>query len=98
MRPARAALLASLCTFTFAGCKPDPEVLTHGYVQLEFQRGDSAPSNPYLGTAQVVATMKYEECLTAFYDSNPSFQQGGPDGEAIFGDRDLGGDASLLDL
>jgi hypothetical protein len=92
MRPARAALLALLCTLTLGGCPEDEPLLTHGFVQLEFQRGESQPMNPYLGTVQVLATMEYEECLTAFYAANPGLQQGGPDGEAIFGGRDLDGE------
>lgn len=92
MRPVRAALLAASCATTLTGCPEDEELLTHGFVQLEFQRGESQAENPYVGTAQVVATMEYEECLTAFYENNPAMRAEGPDGALVFGREEDGGE------
>jgi hypothetical protein len=92
MRPVRAALLAALCASTLSGCTDDEELLTHGFVQLEFRRGESQDGDPYQGTAQVIATMEYEECLTEFYDTNPGLRAEGPEGALVFGPREDGGE------
>ncbi|MBC8069047.1 MAG: hypothetical protein IAG13_11995 [Deltaproteobacteria bacterium] len=92
MRPVRAALLAASCASTLTGCPEDDELLTHGFVQLAFERGESQDMNPYVGTAQVVATMAYEECLAAFYDNNPGMRAEGPEGSLVFGREEDGGE------
>ncbi|HWB80586.1 MAG TPA: hypothetical protein VG755_36730 [Nannocystaceae bacterium] len=69
--------------------------LSHGFVQLRLARAESATEDPFVGTAQVIAVLQYAECLTAFYDANPNLRQDGPDGAAIFGGDELGGEGWL---
>jgi hypothetical protein len=87
-----AALLLSCVAILLTACAKDPEPLTHGTVALEFHRGESQADNPFLGTATVQVTMEYLECLSAFYDANPSMRQEGPDGAEVFGSKELGGE------
>jgi hypothetical protein len=76
-----------------AGCPgPADEDLEHGVVWLELKRGDSQPDNPYVGTAKIEVTLLYRECLIAFYDANPDYQQYGTEGATIFGKRTDGGE------
>ncbi|MEM7154326.1 MAG: hypothetical protein AAF799_15880 [Myxococcota bacterium] len=74
------------------GCDEEPESLEHGFVNVEFKRGQSEETSPYTGTSTVQITLLYRECLIAFYDANPQYQQLGEDGEPVFGARDLGGE------
>jgi hypothetical protein len=48
--------------------------------------------SPYVGTATISATMTYEACLREFYSANPNYLPDGPDGEAVFGSKELGGE------
>ncbi len=64
----------------------------HGFIQLDMQRGESQMDSPYPGTAVVIATLEYQECLNAFYSANVAYQQQGPDGPAIFGGKEEGGE------
>jgi hypothetical protein len=66
--------------------------LTHGVVGLELQRGESQETNPYVGTAVVVATLDYRECLVDFYKANPGLRQDGVEGSTVFGTLDGGGE------
>jgi hypothetical protein len=68
------------------------EQLTHGTVRFEFRRSESQASSPAVGTVSISITTTYRDCLSAFYEENPSMRQTGPDGEAIFGSSDLGGE------
>lgn len=69
--------------------------LSHGFVQLRLRSAESATDDPFAGTAQVIAVLQYADCLSAFYDANPNLRQEGPDGAAIFGGDELGGEGWL---
>jgi len=86
------ASLSVAVLLSAAGCAPDEEELRHGYVKLEFLRGDSVDSNPYVGTTQIIATMQYLECLSGYYAENMNERADGPDGAAVFGTREEGGE------
>ncbi len=85
-------LLAPALVIPLSGCPEDEEILTHGYVKLEMRRGESQATNPFVGTASVIATMDYDDCLKGFYDANPSLTQDGPEGAKVFGTREDGGE------
>lgn len=65
--------------------------LRHGVVKLQLVRQDGA-DDPFAGTARIVATMRYGECLETFYAAHPELRQDGPEGEAVFGAAALGGE------
>lgn len=75
-----------------AGCDEEPERLEHGFINVEFKRGQSETESPYTGTSTVEITLLYRECLIAFYEANPDYRIQGVDGEPVFGPRDLGGE------
>lgn len=79
------ALLLAAC-----GIDGDDDVLRNGYVRLRM--GTDALPAPVPDTMKVVATLRYGECLTDFYDANPSMRQEGERGAKDFGDRDAGGE------
>lgn len=68
----------------------DGEALTHGTVSFRFRRSESGPDPSSVDTVSI--TMTYRDCLAAFYDANPAMRQDGPEGEAIFGGSELGGE------
>jgi len=89
----KAAALCLLLLAPLAGCQPEAEEdLEHGVVWLELRRGDSQPDNPYVGTAKIVVTLLYRECLIDFYDANPDYQQTGIEGALVFGKKTDGGE------
>ncbi|MCA9710699.1 MAG: hypothetical protein KDK70_32965 [Myxococcales bacterium] len=90
-RPKALAALPLLLTLTGCPENPDPE-LEHGVVWLQLLRGESEASDPYEGTAKIEVTLLYRECLVAFYESNPDYQQFGPEGSIIFGTLEDGGE------
>ncbi|MBL8945342.1 MAG: hypothetical protein JNK45_19415, partial [Myxococcales bacterium] len=49
--------------------------MTHGTIPLEFRRGDSQATDPFVGSARVTVTFTYRECLQEFYDANPAMRQ-----------------------
>lgn len=58
----------------------------HGTIRIEPSAFDDDVS-VFDGTAEVVATVVYQSCLQDFYlVGNPTMQQTGPDGAAIFAD------------
>jgi hypothetical protein len=86
---------AALCLLLapLAGCPGEAdEELEHGVVWLELRRGDSQADNPYVGTSKIEVTLLYRECLIAFYDANPDYQQYGIDGALVFGKLEDGGE------
>ncbi|MFO0634175.1 MAG: hypothetical protein U0168_15115 [Nannocystaceae bacterium] len=76
-----------------SGCTDDPTPLTNGYIKLKFVRGESQANDPYVSTARAIVSMDYETCLRDYYDANPDAQQGGPDGDLVFGTHEDGGEA-----
>src|SRR6188474_3150774 len=66
----------------------------HGVARLALLSGTGQVDDPFVGTARVEATLSYEECLVGFYEANPSWRQGGPDGGAVF---DAALDSGLCD-
>lgn len=92
MSTRRFALLSVAAVLFATGCAPEEEELRHGIVKLEFLRGESQDSDPFVGTTQIIATMQYLECLSGYYADNMSQRQDGKDGEAVFGSGDLGGE------
>lgn len=90
------AALSILLAAPLAGCNPPAaEELDHGVVWLQLQRGTSQADNPYVGTAKIVVTLLYRECLIDFYASNPDYQQLGPEGALVFGTSEDGGEGWL---
>jgi len=85
-------LLIAAALLPLAGCPEEKEILTHGIVKLEMRRSQNQASNPYLGTARVLITMTYQECLSDLYEANPDLRQNGREGEAIFGGYDKEGE------
>jgi hypothetical protein len=89
-----AAALSLLLLAPLAGCPGNPpEDLDHGVVWLELRRGEAETDNPFVGTANIEVTLLYLECLIAFYESNPDYQQLGEQGAKVFGSREDGGEA-----
>jgi hypothetical protein len=83
MRTAFAFVTALVGLTTLASCTPEEEE-TFGTIRIEMAPLGGAVSM-YNGTAEVVATVHYETCLQEFYlQRNPTFQQDGPDGAAVF--------------
>lgn len=79
-----------------AACSNDDDddgVLRNGYVRL--QLGSDALPAPVPDTMTVVATLRYGECLTQFYDAHPTMRQEGERGAKDFADRDAGGEGWL---
>lgn len=70
---------------------PDVE-LQHGYVRVLLTRAPDETEDPFAGTARIEVAMTYQQCLFDFYAANPSWQQDGDDGEAVFGSMDGGGE------
>ena len=65
----------------------------HGYIKVLFALPPDAADPTVLDrTVTVVVSMAYGECLAAFYENNPTVQQAGTLGGAIFGDSTLGGE------
>jgi hypothetical protein len=95
-RPKAAAVLCLLLTAPLAACPGEPDVdLEHGVVYLQLQRGTSQADNPYIGTVKIEVTLLYRECLIAFYDANPDYQQYGTKGALVFGPLSDGGEGWL---
>ncbi|MBC8068066.1 MAG: hypothetical protein IAG13_07015, partial [Deltaproteobacteria bacterium] len=67
------------------------EELQNGYVRLQLLRPVSAVMPEQNETSRVVATLRYGECLSAFYADNPSQRQEGTVGAGDFGDGADGG-------
>lgn len=88
----KAAAALCLLLAPLAGCQEPEEELEHGVVWLELRRGDSQPENPYIGTSKIEVTLLYRECLIAFYDANPDYQQYGIEGALVFGKTADGGE------
>lgn len=70
----------------------DGGVLTHGVVMIELRRSQSQATNPSVPTARIRVTVEYRECLSSFYEANPSWRQTGTDGELVFGRAAQGGE------
>ncbi|MEM6990987.1 MAG: hypothetical protein AAF721_10830 [Myxococcota bacterium] len=91
-RTLRAGLFAALA-LSIVGCDEDPGIdFQHGSVKLEFRRGDGQAESPFIGTTVMQVTLNYEACLIDFYKANPNWRAQGPDGDTVFGARDLGGE------
>lgn len=83
MKTAFAFATALLGLTTLTGCPAD-EPENFGTIRIEMAPLAGA-TEMFNGTTEVVATVHYETCLQEFYmNRNPTFQQDGPDGEAIF--------------
>lgn len=67
-------------------------LLRHDTVQLDFARGQSQDTTPFPTTAEVVATLEYDECLISYYRDHPNMRQDGVDGALAFGRLDDGGE------
>lgn len=83
MRTAFAFAAALVGLTTLAGC-PTEEEENFGTIRIEM-----APlagmDEIFIGTTEIVATVHYETCLQDFYlNRNPTYQQTGPDGDAVF--------------
>ncbi len=70
---------------------PDVE-LQHGFVRVQLQAAKGEERDPFAGTARMQITLNYEQCIFDFYVDNPDWRPDGPDGEAVFGSSDLGGE------
>lgn len=71
---------------------PDLWPYDHGYVKVNFVVSPEAADPAVIDlTDTVVIAMDYGECLTAYYEGNPTVQQFGTLGPAIFGDSSMGG-------
>jgi hypothetical protein len=78
--------LFALSVATVAGCKPPDEDLTHGYVKVRL----SGDREVFAGTNKVQLRLKYDDCLTNFYQTRPNWTQEGADGFGVFGTREEG--------
>ncbi len=88
----RTGLFAALA-LSVAGCDGEEGIdFQHGSVKLEFRRGDGEAESPFIGTTVLQVTLNYEACLIDFYKANPNWRAQGPDGDTVFGPRDLGGE------
>lgn len=99
-----AALALPACDPSNGADESDPEAcggdtssggepaLTHGSFSLRLERSDSQTSDPFAGTGTVIATFEYEQCLRQFYETHPQWSDDGPQGVAIFGGREAGGE------
>lgn len=65
---------------------PPPGDDTHGVVKLQMMRAENEGASPFPGTATVIVTLDYMDCLIAFYDSAPEWQMEGPMGAPVFTD------------
>lgn len=79
---------------TGEGSDPGSLGMAHGVVSIQLLRGRDDEIDPFVGTARVEITLLYRDCLIAFYEANPSWQQQGADGSVVF-DAALG--AGLCD-
>lgn len=82
--------LASACLI--AGCDGGSDEMTHGFVKLELRRSDAEESDPYVGTARIVASLEYGTCLTNFYQREVDWHADGTLGEEVFGAGDGSGE------
>lgn len=98
MSPSVARSKALLACLTVAcglasGCPaPEGDDLEHGFINIEFKRGQSEMSSPYDGTATIEVTLLYLQCLTSFYEANPDYRQFGLEGALVFGTLEDGGE------
>ncbi len=96
LRTPALAALSLLLAAPLLGCPAEPEDdPDHGVVWLQMLRGESESDSPYFGTVTVEITLLYLECLIDFYEMNPDYQQGGPEGALVFGTREDGGEGWL---
>ncbi len=56
---------------------------THGSIDLDFRGAGGSSDDAFAGTATVVASLTYDNCLNGFYRS-PSWRPDGTEGEAVF--------------
>jgi hypothetical protein len=83
LKSAFAFATALLGLTTLTGCPADVDE-NFGTIRIEMAPLAGA-TEMFIGTTEVVATVHYETCLQDFYmNRNPTFQQDGPDGAAIF--------------
>lgn len=71
---------------------PAPDQDTHGFFRIEFAISAPATESPFVGTDQIIITGFYDDCLSSFYDANPTYQLFGVDGAAVFGPLSEGGE------
>jgi len=83
----RLSLIAGLCvtsTLILPAC-PAEEEEKFGFTCVELIQADSEDSDPFVGTAKIKVTLKYEPCLVNYYTKTNSDQAMlGKDGEATF--------------
>lgn len=81
--------------------EPDPQDVrdAHRIVPVDLERAELEAFSPWPGTATIVVTLAYDECLRRFYVDHPEYAQDGEFGDAIFGSpRDGWFDDCKLDL
>lgn len=84
----RLSLIAGLglcaSSLVLSACK-DPEVEEFGFTCVELVQAESEDSNPFVGTAKIKLTLRYETCLIDYYTKTNNEQAyNGKDGPATF--------------
>lgn len=78
-----------LCTTSalfLSACKEEAAE-EFGFTCVELVQAQNQEENPFLGTAQIKVTLKYEQCLIDYYTkTNTDQAMNGKDGEAVFGE------------
>ena len=87
------SLIAAGVLTTSCGETDDP--LTHGFIKLRFQRASNQAGDPFVATASITASMRYDMCLLDLYNGQPNLREDGVEGGPVFGGRDLGGEGWL---
>ncbi|PCC71183.1 hypothetical protein SAMN02745121_04853 [Nannocystis exedens] len=85
----RLSLIAALglCTTStlFLSACPQEEEEKFGFTCVELNQADNQDEDPFVGTAKIKVTLKYEPCLIDYYTkTNVDQAMNGKDGEAVF--------------